>query len=678
MTSIGVDVGGTFTDIIVQSDAGTLAFKIPSTPSEPDVGVTDGLQRALETLGADDLSFLGHGTTVSTNALLEGDLATVALVTTAGFRDVLEIGRQDRPSLYDIEFERSEPVVPRDLRLTVDERVGPDGEVIRELDADDVVTAARQIPDEVETVAVSTLFSFRNPDHEREIERLLSAEGIDDVVLSSDVLPEFREYERASTTVINAALGPVVREYLDDLRTETRRLGVDREWTIMQSNGGLMSIDKARDQPIRTLVSGPAAGVKGAQHLADRSGYADVITMDMGGTSTDICVAEDGSPTMTADRTVSSHPVRVPSLDIHTIGAGGGSVAWVDAGGALRVGPESAGAQPGPACYGRGGTEPTVTDAHAVLGRIDPTHSLAGNLSVDVAAARDAIERGVGSRIDRTVVEAAQGILDVANTNMQRALRVASVEQGYDPRSFALVAYGGAGPLHAPALAEEMSISTVLVPRWAGVLSALGLLATRLKYFRVESLVEPLAQLGAEELDEILTGLVEAVSDDLAGDGVADANMSFDCSLEMRYAGQSFSLTVPLSGTSFTDADREPVMSAFRERHRERYGHVSTDAAVEVVTARVNAYGDTEPVSLDRIEGGAAEEAIVGSREVRIDGEPSDCAVYAHEELPGGGQFVGPAVVQSAESTALVRPGHSVTVDPWGTLVIDTGVADGD
>lgn len=678
MTSIGVDVGGTFTDIIVQSEAGTLAFKVPSTPSEPAAGVTAGLEQSIDAFDTDSISFLSHGTTVSTNALLENDLAPVALVTTEGFRDALEIGRQDRPSLYDIEFERQDPVVPRDRRLTVDERIGPDGEVIRELDSAGVLEVAREIPDAVEAVAVSTLFSFRNPDHEREIGRLLEAEGIDDVVVSSDVLPEFREYERTSTTVINAALGPVVREYLDALRRETNELGIDKEWTIMQSNGGLMSIDKARAQPIRTLVSGPAAGVKGAQHLADRSGYVDVITMDMGGTSTDICVVEDGSPTTTTDREVSSHPVRVPSLDIHTIGAGGGSIAWIDAGGALRVGPKSAGARPGPACYGRGGTEPTVTDAHAVLNRIDPAHSLGGDLSVDVAAAREAIDRHVASRIDQSVTEAAQGILDVANTNTQRALRVASVEQGYDPRSFALVAYGGAGPLHAPTLAEEMSIPTVLVPRRAGVLSALGLLATRLNYFRVTSLVEPLDGLEDEELDAELRELVAEARGDLAGEGIADAEMSFDCSLEMRYAGQSFSLAVPLSGTSFAGEERERALSSFRDRHRERYGHVSTDAAVEVVNVRVNAYGDTEPVSLDRADAGATEDALVGSRDVWIDGEQFDCEVYAHENLPRDGGFDGPAIVQSAQSTVLVRPGQSVSVDPRGTLVVDTGVADGD
>jgi len=673
MTRIGVDVGGTFTDIIVQKKDSLETYKVPSTPSNPENGVIDGFERSVTATLDEEPRFLGHGTTVATNALLEGNLATVALVTTEGFRDVLEIGRQDRPTLYDINFERREQIVPRDFRFSIDERITAEGDRLRTPKDADLDDLASEIPAEVDVVAVATLFAFLDDRHERKIKAGLQDRNIGNVVLSSDVLPEFREYERTSTTVINAALKPVVEQYLARLAEGTRQLGFDKEWTIMQSNGGLMSVDKASEQPIRTVVSGPAAGVRGAQLLGENAGFGDLITLDMGGTSSDVCLVEGGKPSMTADREVTGHPVRVPSIDIHTIGAGGGSIAWIDDGGALRIGPQSAGADPGPVCYGRGGDQPTVTDAQAVLGRIDPDNPLAADLAVDVSSAEAAIEDKLASKIDSSNPEIARGILEITNASMHRALRVVSVERGYDPREFALMAYGGAGPLHAPELARMMSIPTVLVPRTAGVLSALGLLASQQKYFGVESIVTPVRGLEADQVNETLQTLIDELESELRSEGISQEKIRFEASAELRYRGQSFTLSVDLPETTFVEAHWETILYRFHTRHEERYGYASSEDQVELVNIRVNAIGETESVDIPKVAPGDASKALIGEREVWIDGEYRETRVYNHEELPSHTELDGPAIVQSADSTALFLSDQSARVDSAGTLVIDTG-----
>jgi N-methylhydantoinase A len=696
MTRIGVDVGGTFTDIVVVDDGGLEGLKTSSTPASPDDGVVDGLERARES-GVDvaDATFLGHGTTVATNAVLEGDLPPTALVTTEGFRDVLEVGRQDRPALYDLDVERMPPLVPRDRRLTVPERVGPDGEVIQPLDESDVAALADRLPD-VEAVAVSTLFAFRTPDHERAIRDGLREAGHDDVALSlsSEVLPEFREYERTSTTALNAALKPRLDAYLGRLTRRTRDAGVDQEWLVMQSHGGLVTAEAARETPVNTVLSGPAAGVRGAGYLAAAAGYEDVLTMDMGGTSTDVSLVDGGTPSRTTDWTVAGYPLGVSTIDIHTIGAGGGSLARIDAGGALRVGPESAGADPGPAAYGRGGTRPTVTDAHVVLGRIHPDYPLGGDLSVDVGAAREAVERAVADPLGQSVREAARGVLAVARANMERALRVVSVEQGYDPRSFALVAFGGAGPLHGPRLAEELSVPTVLVPRLAGVLSGLGLLTSDLEHTYVTSVVEPLADAAAADLAGRLEDLVAEGRARLADEGVDSGAMTFEPALDLRYEGQSYSLTVPVpnepvaddgpdagdgtTGVGGTGVDEGTLAAAaarFHERHETQYGHANPGEPVELVNVRARAVGEIPPVDVRTAVEGSVDDAVLGDRPVGFDDDTHEVTVYEHDRLPPGGEFDGPAVVQTAEATTVVHPGQSVSVDDRGTLHITTGGA---
>jgi len=679
MTRIGVDVGGTFTDVVVVDEGRLRGLKTPSTPDRPDDGVVDGLEKA-EREGVDsaDVTFLGHGTTVATNAVLEGELPETALVTTEGFRDVLEIGRQDRGDLYDLNFERSDPLVPRDRRLTVSERIGPGGEVVEPLDDADVAALAERLPD-IEAVAVATLFSFRTPDHERAIAEGLREAGHDDIAisLSSEVLPEFREYERTSTTALNAALRPVMETYLDRLSRRTREVGIEREPAVMQSHGGLTGATAAAETPVNTVLSGPAAGVRGAGYLASAAGHEDVVTMDMGGTSTDVSLVAGGEPARTTDWEIAGYPLGVPTVDIHTIGAGGGSIARVDAGGALRVGPESAGADPGPAAYGRGGDRPTVTDAHVVLGRIHPDYPLGGDLSVDIEAAETAVEREVAEPLDQSVREAARGILAVARANMERALRVVSVERGHDPRSFALVAFGGAGPLHAPRLAEELSMPTVLVPRLAGVLSGLGLLASDVEHTYVRAVVEPLADVTADDLADWFDALVAEGRETLDDEGIDAGAMAFERALDLRYAGQSYSLTVPVADPGESgDADSaDPLGDAadrFHERHDAQYGHANPDEPVELVNARVRAVGEIPDVDVRSSVEGTLEDAVLGERPVGFDEETREVTVYEHARLPPGGAFDGPAVVQADAATTVVHPGQSVTVDERGTLHVTT------
>ncbi|KPN30355.1 N-methylhydantoinase A/acetone carboxylase, beta subunit [Halolamina pelagica] len=466
-TRVGVDIGGTFTDVVAVRDGEVTVTKTPSTPDEPERGVMNGLDESESAAGytPETVDFFSHGTTVATNAVLEGTWADTALVTTEGFRDALEIGRQDRPDIYDFDAEKAEPVVPRDRRFTVPERLDERGSVLRELDEDAVRAVAAAIDDTgVSAVAVCLLFAFENPAHEHRVTEILREELPDvSVSQSSTVLPEIREYERSVTTSLNAALKPVMSDYVGELEREVRGRGVDAAVKIMQSNGGLIDAGAARERPVNTLLSGPAAGVQGATHVAARAGYADLITMDMGGTSCDVSLVQDGEPVVSTDVAVGDYTVGVPMIDVHTVGSGGGSVAWVDAGGALRVGPRSAGADPGPICYGRGGERPTTTDAHLLLGRIDPEGFLPEDRDVGVADVRAAFE-ALGDELGMGPEETAQGVLDVANANMARALRVVSVERGHDPREFALVAFGGAGPLHAPTLAAELDVPTVLVP----------------------------------------------------------------------------------------------------------------------------------------------------------------------------------------------------------------------
>ncbi|MEF8838306.1 MAG: hydantoinase/oxoprolinase family protein [Haloarculaceae archaeon] len=675
-TAVGVDVGGTFTDVLAITDGQIEVTKTPSTPDAPAEAVLDGLEklRSGNRLDFERVSALGHGTTVATNAVLEGEWADTALVTTAGFRDALEIGRQARPDIYDFQAEKPTPVVERDRRYGVTERVDDRGRVHTDLDEAEVRGVARDLAEtDVESVAVSFLFAFENDDHERRVAEILAEETHDvPVSRSSRVLPEIREYERTLATALNAALEPVVSRYLDRFRSGIEATAIEVEPKIMQSNGGIITAAAASERPVHTLLSGPAAGVQAATHVAGLTGVEDLLTLDMGGTSCDVSLVRDGDPLVSTDVEVGEYPVPLPMIDVHTVGAGGGSVAWLDEGGALRVGPGSAGADPGPICYGRGGTSPTVTDAHLLLGRLNPDAFLSGELDVEVGDVHRIVEADLAEPLGTTVEDAAAGVLEVANANMERALRVVSVERGHDPREFGLVAFGGAGPLHAAALAERLDIPRVLVPRSAGVLSALGLLVSDVVYDYSTSRVRPWTDVDPAALQAEFEVFVEAGRDRLASEGLPADAIAFDRSVDLRYAGQSFDLSVPVPAGDLDADTKETLRERFHDRHRRRYGHAAPDEPIDLVTIRTRARGAVEPPALRPARtAGSVDDAITGMRSVRFGDEWRETRVLDRERLPTNGHFDGPAIVESPETTVLVRPGQRAEVDDHGSIVLE-------
>jgi N-methylhydantoinase A len=649
---LGIDVGGTFTDLVAISGETLLTAKVPSTPRDQ----SEGVMAAVEASGIEpgEVVALAHGMTVATNALLERRGARTALVTTAGFGDLLEIARQDRPALYDLARARPPALVPRELCLTVEERMGPDGEV-RPLDEEGLEEVVERLREaEVEAVAVCLLFGFLHPAHERRVgERLREAlEGVH-VSLSSEILPEVREYERAATTAADAYLGPRLSAYLSRLGERAAGAGMPAP-RVMRSSGGVVELEVAARSAAACVLSGPAGGVVGAAYAAAASGYEDVLTFDMGGTSTDVATVRGGEAETTTDLTVAGVPIRLPVVDIHTVSAGGGSIGAPDPGGALRVGPRSAGADPGPASYGRGGEEPTVTDADLFLGYLADGAELGGEVTLDRAAGERALA-AAGAPLDLDALEAARGIVAVANAEMVRALRVISVERGLDPREFALVAFGGAGGMHACALAEELGIETVLVPRAAGVLSALGLAISDLRRDYVSPLLGELAELDANDLERAFAKLEEEAAGDLE-------DPEIDRRADLRYRGQSFELTVAAG-----DLDR--LAERFAEAHERRYGYRMEDEPVEIVAVRVVATSRVDKPALSEDPAGE-DGAQTGSRQAFLAGDWQELAVLDRARMGRGSRLDGPAVVESADSTCLVHAGWSAEVDGAGTLVL--------
>jgi N-methylhydantoinase A len=676
---VGVDVGGTFTDVVTVANGRARVTKVPSTPGAPEEGVLAGVEAgvAAADIVPDDVDFFAHGTTVATNAVLEGEWADTALLTTEGFRDALEIGRQDRPDLYDLGGTKPDPIVPRDRRYGIEERLDERGDVLTDLSEESVRRGVREFPGDVESVAVSLLFSFENDAHERRVREIVHAERDLPVSLSSEVLPEIREYERTLATALDAALRPVMADYLGALEPRIDGFGIPAGVQVMGSNGGSMAAETARERPVRTLLSGPAAGVRGAAHVASLSGVADAITMDMGGTSCDVSLVSGGEPVVSTEVTVGPYPVSIPMVDVHTIGAGGGSIAWIDGGGALRVGPRSAGADPGPICYGRGGAEPTVTDAHFLLGRLDPTRFDAA-LSADREAVRAGIEEHVAAPLGIGVREAAAGILEVANANTERALRIVSVERGHDPRDLGLVAFGGAGPLHAAELAAALDVPRVLVPRAAGALSALGLLTSDVVYDYGTSRVRDWTSVDPDAVEATFREFEATGRERLADEGIPPDRRRFERSLDVRYAGQAFDLTVDAPDRIDPGA-LETVAERFHERHEERYGHASPGEPLELAAVRARARGLVDPPDLRAAGGGDLTDARRETRPVRFDpgvvgGEESrEAAVYERERLPTDTTFEGPAVIEGAESTIVIPPDAAGRRDGHGTLHLEVG-----
>jgi N-methylhydantoinase A len=666
----GVDVGGTFTDIVLfDARRGELVVgKVPSTPSNQSEGVVHGLHTVLPDLAR--LGKLVHGTTVATNTMLQRNGAAVALVTSAGFRDVLEIGRTRRmlPSLYDTSFTRPPPLVPRPLRFEVPERLGADGAVLTPLDEAGVLAAAQAIRQAgAESVAVCFLHSYVDAAHELRAKELLrrALPGVW-ITASAEVVPEFREYERFSTAVINAYLLPVMDRYMAALSTRLAGHGYRGSVYTMSSGGGIMDLDTARAIPVRTILSGPAGGVTGAIWMANAAGLRNVITCDMGGTSTDVCLIENLSAASVNETAFAGYPIKGREVAISTVGAGGGSVAHLAAGNALQVGPRSAGAEPGPACYGRGGTEPTVTDANVVLGRLG-TRVLGGSIRPDRERARRAVAALAGKLGIASVETMAEGIVRIAVAQMANAIREISIERGYDPSEFVLLAFGGAGPMHATQIAEEIGMREILIPALPGNLSALGLLASDQSYERVRTFLVRLSTLDPQGLAAALDEHVRLGREALAKRGFGEAAMRFRHALDMRYARQGFELTVDIPEGVSAPAELRRI---FLEAYARHYGRADPQGEIEVVNLRTTSVGMTAKPALPPVRGAAQRlaDAVKERRMLVVAGAAVEAAVYERERLPVEAQFDGPAIIEEDGATTVVLSGWRARRDATGNL----------
>ena len=678
MYRIGIDVGGTFTDFtLLDEHSGRVRFhKVASTPHDPSEAIERGIAELLEMhrIAPHEVAHVGHGTTVATNLIIEHRGARTGLLTTKGFRDVLEIGRQTRPHLYDYGVGKPPPLVRREHRLEIDERVNAAGRVLKVIDDNDIEGAVEKLQAAgIEAVAVCFLHSYRNPAHEARARALIARLMPDAYVsVSSEVLPEFREFERLSTTVLNAVVGPRMERYLDRFLERVKKLGVGVEPFTIHSNGGLMSVAAVRAFPVRTCLSGPAAGVVGAAELGRAAGFENLVTFDVGGTSTDVSLVHGGKPLFSSRRAVADYPVRAPMIDIHVIGAGGGSIAWMDDAGALKVGPRSAGAAPGPAAYARGGIEPTITDAQIVLHRLDPVALLGGRLAVDEARARSAIEQKVATPLGLTIEAAAEGVIRIANANMTRAIRSVSTERGYDLGKFVLFAYGGAGPLHAADVAAECGIPVVVVPQEPGTLCARGMLLTDISFDFVRTEIAEATPESWNRVCEIFTAMTNEARTWLGGEHVARADQSFLCSIDARYQGQNFEVVVPMRAIDPNRSAR--FVESFHAAHAREYGYDVPERAVEIVNCRLKAVGRVQKAPLRPLDvKGSVDKAITGQRTVYHSAQDSwlDTPIYARASLPAHAVLKGPALIEEMSSTTLIAPGRSATVDAGGNIVIE-------
>ncbi len=677
-TIVGIDVGGTFTDIAILQDGKLTIHKLPSTPADPAEGVRSGIAE----INVGDAEYV-HGSTVATNALLEGKGGRTALVTTLGFEDVLEIGRQSRSDLYDLNLERPPALAPRELRFGLPERVDYTGAILEDLTPAAIETLVARLQEaRVDGVAVCFLFSFLNPLHEEMLlESLRRMPNPPFISISSQVIPEFREYERTSTVVMNSYVGPVMARYLNELENS-----LGSELRVMQSSGGSITARMAAEQPVRTVLSGPAGGVVGAFHTGVVAGYPDLITLDMGGTSTDVSLCP-GRIKETTSATLGGYPISVPMIEIHTVGAGGGSIARIDAGGALVVGPESAGADPGPACYGKG-DRITVTDANLVLGRLRPAQFLGGRLPLDKPRAEQVIS-GLAAQIGSGVQETALGIIRVVNANMERAIRTISLERGYDPRRFTLIPFGGAGPMHCCELAQELGIPRVLAPTHPGILSALGVAIANVVKDYSRTVMLRGGEIDRQRLEEEFHGMENRARGELRQEGLPVDRMTAHRFLDARYVGQSFELTIDYPAPSSRRSDlQRAIANRFYQAHLQRFGYADRMEAVEIVNLRLklelevekpsprleNSLEDTGPQpgqsSSSKSESDASA-AFIEEAEVVFREGVLTTGLYQRERLMPGNRIDGPALMLQLDTTIVVPPGWGGVVDPFGNLILE-------
>ena len=684
--TIGVDVGGTFTDFYaLNEDSGEVhVAKRPSTPANPAEAILAGLDELARDHGIDlgGVRRLSHGTTVGTNALIERRGGRIALITTRGFRDLLEIGRQTRPLMFDLYADHPPPLVPRERRFEVSERIGAQGEVLRELESADLNRIAGEIrASGADACAVCLLFSYLNPAHESAVVEAVSAAGSEiPLSASSEVQPEFREYERFSTTVLNAYLQPVMERYIEDLEAGLAQLTPHAVLGINQSSGGLMSVTRARRFPVRTALSGPAAGAVGAGEVAAASEHPDVVTLDMGGTSADVALIRECKAAIAFDRDVAGFPVRLPMVDIETVGAGGGSIAWFERDGLLKVGPASAGADPGPACYGLGGEDPTVTDANLILSRLSSRGLIGGAMALDADLARSSFAP-LAVRLEASVERAAHGVIGIVVANMVRAIRTVSIERGHDVRQFALMPFGGAGPLHAREVAASLGISEIIVPPSPGIVCAQGLVVSDVK----EDFVLSQRNRVNQEVQGVMRELVGELLARAAGWPEAEAIPRADCSHElafdMRYVGQNFELKVPIASVPALDPDDVPgaqsLLARFYDAHETAYGYHNTEDPVEIVNCRLTARGRVyRPRPAIKGHDPGAGPTPHEHREVWFSANVAEtAAVFDRSQLHPGHSIDGPAIIDQLDTTTPVHPGDRAVVHASGSLVITLGDA---
>ena len=680
---LSADIGGTFTDLVLLDSHGHLHVeKTSSTPGDFKRGVLDGVEKIQETvtraiggetrIGLSDVEYFVHGATVVLNALIERRLPATALVTTAGFRDVLEIMRTNNPYMYDLKWVKPRPLIPRKLRFEVSERIRHTGEIWRTLDEDGTREIARRIRKlNIEVVAVCFIHSYANPVHERRVREIFHEEYPHCVVvLSSDVAPEMREFERTSTAVINAGTVPIITSYLDDLSRELRDRGLSRGLYVMQSNGGIITAETARNFPARTVMSGPSGGVVGAQFLAGKTGLSDVITIDMGGTSSDMGVISGGQALTVDESRIDGWPIMAPMIDILAIGAGGGSIAWIDSGGALRVGPQSAGAKPGPVCYGKGGNDPTVSDACVVLNRLNPNNFLGGEMSLDSKGAADAIRKRIAEPLGLNVHEAANGIVKVVTTNMARAMRSILIARGHDPRDFTLMAFGGAGGMVAGDLLRTGEVGRVMVPNNPGALCAIGMLSTDFRQDFVQSQVQGFSNIDWQALRTQFGDLRKQGIIRLGEEGIDEEQVEILDVLDIRYVGQDHYLRV------YVDMDNlEPtrIRKDFNRLHEKTYGYATPEFDVEMVNIRIFAIGKTVRPELPIYprRNGCSSATPKAHRALYFDGDDVDTNIYAIEDLMADDVIDGPCVIEDPRSTIIIMPEQTARVDAFRNVIIE-------
>jgi N-methylhydantoinase A/oxoprolinase/acetone carboxylase beta subunit len=677
---IGVDIGGTFTDIVALGRDGRLALtKVPSTPKDLLEGIAAAVRSILAIAGAEpgDVERFIHGTTVATNAILEQKGAVTAVLTTEGFEDVLELGRMKRSRMYDLAMDPETPtfLAPRRRRVGIRERLDAKGHVLVPLNEVDVRESVQGLRAQgVSAVAVCYLFSFVNPVHERRTREIVAALAPEiSVSLSSEVDPTFREYERLCVTAFDAYLGPVVKRYLAGLADTLHGLGVAAPPLIMRSRGGIVSAALAARQPVTLFLSGPAGGVIGARFAAERSGVRDFVSLDMGGTSNDVGVVRDGAPLLAGEGSIGPYPVRTPMVDVNTIGAGGGSIAWIDAAGGLRVGPRSAGAEPGPACYGRGGDEATVTDASVVLGYLNPARFAGGAMALDVAAAERAVA-AIGRRIGVEPVAAAAGIHRVVNARMADQIRLVTIKRGYDPRQFSLVVLGGAGPVHGAALADQMGMAEVLVPEAPGVLAAFGLLAAVIEHHHARTLQARTDVADLSDVNQCLAELDAIGRARMDEEGVPAHEVRVGYAADMRYVGQAYELEVPI-GAPLTRERVPEIVAAFHAAHERVYGYARSQQFVEFVNFRaVHTYPLPRPAVRPAARAsGTPADARIGERRAYFGAGYVPTALYERARLPQGARLAGPAIVEQDDTTTVIPPGVTALVDDAGNLRLRRG-----